>query len=85
MLGGPKEKPSIGLLQHCRIIVRITSRNGTEIQGFESGHGVSLWIHHPHVIRDDPSTPVNLQLIAEESWEPQLSHQRFGKLIERIG
>src|SRR6185437_982402 len=84
MIRRPKEKPGVGFAQHRGVVVRITGGHRKEVQRFERSYPMLLWVLHPHVVVHNAATPVDFQLIAEESRKAQLSHKRLGELIERV-
>ena len=60
--------------QHGGVVVGIAGSQDVKVKRFECGHRVFLLILHPQMVIDDTAGLIDLQLVAKERRESQLTH-----------
>ena len=71
-----KLEPGIGFAQHGGVVVGVAGGHREEVQRFEGGHRVLFLALQAHVVRQNLTVAVDLQLIAKQRGKSQLAHQR---------
>jgi Transposase DDE domain len=66
----------MGLSKHGGIVVGIAGGQDVKVEGFQRRHRMFFLVLHPHVVIDDAAVPIELQLVAQQGRESQLSDQR---------